>query len=54
MQVTEYVSKMSPASLDFAAAVLDILDELSDMIGDYEESRQAELDMMHFLYGDGQ
>ncbi len=54
MQVTKYVSKMSPASMDFAVAVVDILDELSDMIDDYEEGRQAERDMMHFLYGDGQ
>ena len=54
MQVTKYVSKMSPVSLDFAVMVVDIIDELSDMIGDYSEGRKAELDMMHFLYGDGQ
>lgn len=54
MQVTKYVSKVSPANLDFAVMVVDLIDELSDMIGDYDEGRKAELDMMRFIYGDGQ
>ena len=54
MQVTKYISKMSPVNLDFAVMVVDIIDELSDMIDNYEEGREAERDMMHFIYGDGQ
>ena len=54
MQVTKYVSKVSPVSLDFAVMVVDLIDELSDMIDNYEEGREAERDMMHSIYGDGQ
>jgi len=54
MQVTKYVSKQSPANLDFAVVVVGILDKLSYMIDDYEEGLQAERDMMSFIYGDGQ
>lgn len=54
MSVTKYVSKVSPADFEFAVMVVDLIDELADMIEDFDEATSAQLDMMKFIYGDGQ